>query len=157
MPPTGQEPQPERYDGKQEHAETRHERGAAFEEHLLALVLALRDRQARLRSAAHACSRRFSSSLMIVSASVGTTSHTTCSTTSRDSARTASTWEVLSPSPPSLPAKSAGKAAGSAWAAVGIIGATGRDATSTAGALLMAGLVGTTCWTGRDATWGGAG
>src|SRR4051794_36467011 len=56
---------------------------------------------------AHSWVSRRISSLISVSASVGTTSQTTCSTTSRERASTASIWAALRPSPPSLPAKSA--------------------------------------------------
>src|SRR5450755_497878 len=102
----------------------------------------------RQRQAAQACIRRLSSSLMIVSANVGTTSQTTCSTTSRDSESTASTCALLRPRPPSLPAKSAGKAAAAVDVVTGFgITGTGSGANSTTGALAM---------TGR-ATGGGAG
>jgi len=76
-------------------------------------------------------------------ARVGTTSHTTCSTTSRDSDRTASTCALLRPKPPSLPAKSAGKAAAAglaeaaAGATIGGADAPGDEPTSIAGALVM--------------------
>src|SRR5690606_2109745 len=49
--------------------------------------------------------RRAISSLMMASASWGTTSHTTRSTTSRESARTASACWGVRPSSPSLPAR----------------------------------------------------
>src|SRR6478609_7890845 len=66
---------------------------------------------------------------MIVSASVGTTSHTTCSTTSRDRDSTASTCALFRPKPPSFPAKSAGNGAG---AACGLLAALGLEAGAAA-------------------------